>query len=375
MNKSAHQFSRWQSALIIFGGWTLFGVFFSLQNYLNSIYFGRQVSYVISLLAWASCGYLWALLTPLILRLGRRYPIERDNLAQSLAIHLLFGSVLSLAQIAMYVFVRQWLIGDPAKPFTPLGMFQTLIVAEFHINLLLYLTVLGLQQAFEYYRRFREREQRAAQLELQAAQLETQLARAQLDALKMQLQPHFLFNTLNTISVLMQEDVVSANRMLVRLGDLLRITLKSANTNEISLRQELDFLRSYLEIEQTRFQDRLRIRIEAEPDALEARVPNLILQPLVENAIRHAVAPRAQETLVEIYAERVNGQLRMTVRDDGDGLKKNDCESNGIGLTNTRARLEKLYGAAQSFKLSKVQERGLEIAITIPFHTANETGS
>jgi two-component system LytT family sensor kinase len=193
--------------------------------------------------------------------------------------------------------------------------------------------------------------------------------------LKMQLQPHFLFNTLNTISVLMREDVVSANRMLVRLSDLLRITLKSANTNEISLRQELDFLRSYLEIEQTRFQDRLKIKIEAEPDALEARVPNLILQPLVENAIRHAVAPRAEETLVEIYAERVNGHLRMTVRDDGDGLKKADCESNGIGLTNTRARLEKLYGPAQTFELSRVRDRGLQIDITIPFHTANETGS
>lgn len=375
MRNAVHHFSRWQSALIIFGGWTLFGVFFSLQNYLNSIYFGRPVSFYNAFVAWTSCGYLWALLTPFILRLGQKFPIEREALARSLAIHFLFASFLSVLQIAMYVFVRQWLMGDPAKPFSPLVSFQNFIVAEFHINLLLYFTVLGLQQAFAYYLRFREREQRAAQLELEAAQLETQLARAQLDALKMQLQPHFLFNTLNTISVLMQEDTAAANRMLMRLSELLRVSLKSNNTNEITLRQELDFLRSYLEIEQTRFHDRLKIKIEATPDTLDARVPNLILQPLVENAIRHAVAPRAEETLVEICAERTNGNLRLVVRDDGDGIGEKVSASGGIGLANTQARLEKLYGAAQSFELSQPQKSGLQIAITIPFHTGDETNN
>ncbi len=375
MKKAVHHLNRRQSALIIFGGWTLFGVFFSLQSYLNSIYFGRPVDFIYPFFAWTSCGYLWALLTPLILRLGRRFPIEKGALLKSITIHLLFASFLSLLQIGMYVFVRQWLIGDSSKPFSPLLSFQNFIVAEFHINLLLYFTVLGLQQAFDYYRRYREREQRAAQLELEAAQLETQLARAQIDALKMQLQPHFLFNTLNTISVLMEEDTAAANRMLMRLSELLRVTLKSASTNEISLRQELDFLRSYLEIEQTRFQDRLKIKIEAPTETLDARVPNLILQPLVENAIRHAVAPRAEETRVEIFAERQNGHLLLVVRDDGDGIGKNDSKSGGIGLANTRARLEKLYGAAQTFEISQPEESGLQISITIPFHTIDETSN
>lgn len=375
MIKAVHHLNRRQTALIIFGGWTLFGVFFSLQSYLNSIYLGRPLDFYFPFIAWTSCGYLWALLTPLILRLGRRFPIEKGALLKSLTIHLLFASFLSLLQIGMYVFVRQWLIGDAAKPFSPLLSFQNFIVAEFHINLLLYFTVLGLQQAFDYYRRYREREQRAAQLELEAAQLETQLARAQLDALKMQLQPHFLFNTLNTISVLMEEDTAAANRMLMRLSELLRVTLKSTNTNEISLRQELDFLRSYLEIEQTRFQDRLKIKIEAPPETLDARVPNLILQPLVENAIRHAVAPRAEETRVEIFAERQNGHLRLIVRDDGDGIGKNDTESGGIGLSNTRTRLEKLYGAAQTFEISHLPKSGLQVSITIPFHTIDETNN
>jgi signal transduction histidine kinase len=367
-----NRLSRWQAALIIFGGWTLFGVVFSLQSYLNSIYFGRPTTLYVNYVAWASCGYLWALLTPLILRIGRRFPIGKDSFAKNLALHLLFGAALSVFQIGMYIYVREWLLGDSSRPFLPLLAFQNMLVLEFHVNLLLYLTVLGLQQAFGYYRRFREREQRAAQLKLEAAQLETQLARAQLDALKMQLQPHFLFNTLNTISVLIEEDATAANRMLMRLSELLRATLKSNHANEISLREELEFLRSYLEIEQTRFQDRLKIKIAAKPETLDARVPNLILQPLVENAIRHAVAPRAVETTVEICATRENGDLRMTVRDDGDGAAQKDFQSGGIGLANTRARLEKLYGAAQRFEISAAGAQGLEVAITIPFHTIDE---
>ena len=363
---------RWRFWLTIFGGWTLFGAFFSCQVYLNYLYLGRHEPLWRVLGAWFLCSYLWALITPFIIGIARRFPIEKGNLLPRIAVHLLFGSLFSLLQLGFYTFGHHFLIGNPSKPFVPLESLKNIFVAEFHFNLLLYLTVVGLYQALDYYRRFREREQRAAQLELEAAQLETQLARAQLDALKMQLHPHFLFNTLNTISVLMKDDVRAANQMLVRLSELLRIALKSTNTNEVSLRQELEFLRSYLEIEQTRFQDRLKIKIEAAPDTLEARVPNLILQPLVENAIRHAVAPRADETLVEIYAERQNGHLRLIVRDDGDGIGEQRSESNGIGLANTRARLEKLYGAAQTFELSEGETSGLQISITIPFHTGDE---
>ncbi|MCA1849761.1 MAG: histidine kinase, partial [Acidobacteria bacterium] len=251
--------------------------------------------------------------------------------------------------------------------------FQNILVAEFHTNLLLYWSVLGLCHAYDYYRRYRERERRAAQLELAASQLETQLARAQLDALRMQLHPHFLFNTLNTISVLMQEDVVIARRMLLRLSDLLRLALKNAGAHEVSLRQEMEFLRSYLEIEQTRFQHRLKVQMEIDAEALDARVPNLILQPLVENAIRHGVAPRPTASTIEIRARRRNGQVELRVRDDGPGIdemRKENAEG-GIGLSNTRARLSKLYGAAHSFHLSSPDGGGTQVTITIPFHTAD----
>jgi sensor histidine kinase YesM len=141
----------------------------------------------------------------------------------------------------------------------------------------------------------------------------------------------------------------------------------------VSLKQELEFLRSYLEIEQTRFQDRLKVRIEIDPESLEAQVPNLILQPLVENAIRHAVAPRATTSTVEIRAERRNGQVKLQVRDDGSGMSEmmKTNAVNGIGLSNTRARLEKLYGAAHQFQLSSADGGGLLVTITIPFHTAD----
>jgi LytS/YehU family sensor histidine kinase len=233
--------------------------------------------------------------------------------------------------------------------------------------------VIGLSHGIDYYRKYRERE-------LRASQLETRLAQAQLDALKMQLHPHFLFNTLNSISVLMTEDVTAARRMLTRLSDLLRASLENVGAQEVSLGEELEFLKNYLEIEQTRFQDRLTVRMEIEPGVLEARVPNLILQPLVENAIRHGIAPRAQPGLIEIHAARENGIVQLKVRDNGAGLGSASPETliMGIGLSNTQARLKQLYGGAHNFEIRDARGGGLEVAISIPFRngvasTSNST--
>jgi len=358
---------------LIFAGWTLLGSFFAVQTYLNSVYSGRPLPFGQTLVVWLSCVYIWALLTPFVIHLARRFPVERGTFLRGVAVHLFAGALVSLLQLGIYIFVRQWLLGDPSRPFYPLATFQKILVGEFHAGLLLYWSVVALSHAYEYYRRYREREQRAAQLELEASRLETQLARAQLDALMMQLQPHFLFNTLNAISVLMKEDATVADRMLLRLSELLRLTLKRTDSHEVSLRQELEFLSSYLEIEQTRFQDRLQVEMNIDPDALDAQVPNLILQPLVENAIRYAVAPRATKSTVEICAARLNGHIELRVRDDGSGIDEaNQATAQGVGLRNTRERLEKLYGAAQRFQLSPAAGGGLQVTITIPFHTAAE---
>jgi sensor histidine kinase YesM len=256
MNSLYRDWRRW---LLIFGGWTLFGFFFACQNIIYDAYFGRPMALGRTLISWLSCAYLWALLTPFVVGLAERSPLERKTIWRNMLVHLAISVLLSLFQLTMYVFVRQLLPGGLSETLSSWQSFQYLLISTSHENLLIYWALLGLAHATNYYRRFRERERRAAQLELESAQLETQLTRTQLDALKMQLHPHFLFNTLNSISVLMQEDVKAANQMLVRLSDLLRLALKNTDAQEVSLKQVLFFMSSYLEIEQKRFHDRLQV--------------------------------------------------------------------------------------------------------------------
>ena len=345
---------------------------FALQAYMDNILAGRNRPYLQVWVPWLICSYLWAAATPLVLWLARRFPIERERLLRRVGVHLIVGSFVSALQLITYVGVSRTFFAPNVSTVPLSRALQGILIGEFHINLLIYFVLVGLFQTLDYYRRFRERERRAKQLELEAVQLEAQLTRAQLDALKMQLHPHFLFNTLNTISVLMQEDPVAANQTRLRLSELLRISLTSGDTDEVTLRRELAFLQSYLEIERTRFQDRLKIEINAPPETLEASVPNLILQPLVENAIRHAVAPRAEETIVRVHATRHNGSLLLEVTDNGEGMADRIQDSDGIGLANTRSRLEKIYGKDHDFRVES-SGAGVHISISIPFRSHEES--
>jgi LytS/YehU family sensor histidine kinase len=230
---------------------------------------------------------------------------------------------------------------------------------NFHGAYPTYWAVLAVASVRDYYRKYRTRE-------LQSSQLEAQLSAAQLQALKMQLHPHFLFNTLNGIAALMHQDVEAADRMLARLSELLRLALDHADRQEVTLRQEMDFLERYLEIQKMRFRDRLTVKLELDPDTLEAQVPNLILQPLVENAIRHGIEPRSTPGEVVIRANRVGDRLELQVSDDGPGMIENDS-SKGVGLANTRARLQQLYGAAHTLSFSNGAARGLVIVLSLPF--------
>jgi sensor histidine kinase YesM len=365
MEENAIRRRRWLRWPLIAAGWTIFGCFFASEVIFARAYAGRPLNASHTIVVWLICAYVWLALTPMVLYLARRFPFELHSWTRNLPVHLAASVVFAFVQVAIYIAVASFIA--PIFNREPLReTFRSVFVAEFHFDLLTYWAIIGLSQALDYYRKYREREVRASQLE-------ARLARAQLDALKMQLHPHFLFNTLNTISVLMQEDVTVANRLLLRLSDLLRLALNNTDAHEVPLRQELEFLRSYLEIEQTRFQDRLTVRLDIDAEAFEAQVPNLILQPLVENAIRYAVAPRATGSTIEIRAARLNGQIKLQVTDDGPGLdeaKKGTSES-GIGLRNTRSRLEKLYGPAHSFDLSTAAGGGLQVTITIPFHLGN----
>ena len=352
-------------AAIIVAGWTLFGLFFASQSYLSQVYWGRGPSWAQAVLVWMSCAFCWAVLTPGMLYVARRFPLRREGWPRTLAVHLLAASFFSPLALVIYLLVRRLLaFADPAAG-AQIPPFKILLVSEFHAGILIYCAVVGISFTLDYYRRYRERD-------LRAAQLESQLAQAQLDALRKQLQPHFLFNTLNTVSILIDEDTRAAREMLVRLSDLLRATLDRGRAHEVTLRQELEFIEGYLEIERTRFQDRLTVTVAADPQTLDARVPDLILQPIVENAIRHGVAPRAAAGRIEIHAERLNGSLRLQVRDDGRGLPDgtNGTNGRGVGIANTRARLAQLYGAEHDFEMRAAPGGGLCVEITIPFRAA-----
>jgi LytS/YehU family sensor histidine kinase len=218
--------------------------------------------------------------------------------------------------------------------------------------------VAGFAKARSYYLRLREEE-------LKTAEMQAQIARAELEALKMQLHPHFLFNTLNAISALQSDEPEMAQLALARLADFLRLTLENAGIQEVILDRELDFVMRYLEIEKLRFGKRLTVRMEIDPTTRGARVPNLILQPLVENAIRHGIGAKAAPGRIEISSSKSNGALLLRVRDTGPGMAASPCE--GIGLKNTRARLDRLYGSASCLRLENAAEGGVEASIEIPF--------
>ncbi len=246
-------------------------------------------------------------------------------------------------------------------------LFQKILLGDFTNGILTYWAVLLVGHALAFYTRYRERD-------VEAARLDARLRAAELETLRMQLNPHFLFNTLNTIGVLMKEDTGEAGRLLVRLSDLLRSVLANSSSQQTDLRQELALLDNYLEIERSRFGNRLHVDKQVDPDALDAAVPMLILQPIVENAIRHGIATRATPGTVTISAARAGEQLLLEVADDGRGW---NCEgtsrdARGIGLENTRARLEKLYGARQQLLLGDGHAGGAVVRIAIPFTTLRE---
>ncbi|HYX42287.1 MAG TPA: histidine kinase, partial [Pyrinomonadaceae bacterium] len=343
---TAQRLFKW---FAVFGCFTLVGLMFAGQWYVGYTANGYPVTWT-QVLTWALTEWeIWALLSPFILLVARRFYIDRQNWRKTVAVHLLLGIGFSFIQLVMQAAAEQWATWawEPGEQMTFQGSFYHLLTKKLHLNLLTYFVIIGVSNAIEYYRRYQERERLTAQLE-------AQLSRAQLQALKMQLHPHFLFNTLNTISALIHRDPRAADQMVARLGDLLRLTLDNHGVEEVPLKEELEFLEKYLEIEQTRFHDRLSVHLEIDPASLDALLPNLLLQPLVENAIRHGISARPGAGQIEICARRENGTLQLAVRDNGTGLPADweTCGQLGVGLANTRARLAQLYGARHTFTLA-----------------------
>ncbi|HVF48500.1 MAG TPA: histidine kinase [Pyrinomonadaceae bacterium] len=351
---------RWGLIALV---WMLAALIFSSQLYFFQLPTKDPISWLEAARSQFISPTLWALATPLALWLAGRFPIEQQHWRRRVPLHVLFGLlfavvIVGIAQI-IYYFIFAW----GQRPYNPMGTLRT-IIYNLSGDFGFYALIILLSHVFDYYRRYREGQ-------LTAAQLQTQLAQAQLQALKMQLHPHFLFNTLHSISALLYKDTDAADKMIARLGDFLRLTLENAGTQEVTLQQELEFLKCYLEIERIRFQDRLVTRLDIDPATLDTPVPNLILQPIVENAIRHGIAPRSTMGRLDILAERIGGMLRIEIKDNGPGLPTypNGIRQfkEGLGLANTRARLEQLYGTEHRFELANDPVGGLVVTLEIPY--------
>jgi two-component system, LytTR family, sensor kinase len=329
---------------------------------------GSQVHWVIEgaleLVEW----YTWAALTPLVIGLAKRFPLMRPRLARHIVLHTFVSLMMApLASVAEYFLSLALLrfafhiTGPDVNRF--LSSFGVGVLFMSFTGILTYWLVVGLYQSMHFY-------QVAMERQTIAAQLETQLSHAELENLKSQLHPHFLFNSLHAIGVLMQEDVDAAGRLLISLGDLLRMALERRE-NEITLQSELEFVGKYLEIELTRFHDRLKVHMNVPPDLLEVYVPSLALQPLVENAIKHGISLDSAAGRLEITAKLHNGRVRLCVRDDGPGPAPGSRLRFGVGLTNVRSRLKQLYGDESSLELTGVNGRGCEAIITIPLRSSH----
>lgn len=345
---------------IILGWWTVWGIFVTGQVLGSSISAGAPMS----LGEAAARAYLgaavWAIITLVAFGLSRAFPLDRPPRTVSIAVHVAAGGTLAFTEVVISYTVGR-LAGWSNEPFG--GHF----FLGFPTNLLYFWLLVGVGHGLNYYRRYRQRE-------ADAARLQTRLAQAELHLLKSQLNPHFLFNTLHAISTLMHRDVRAADRMLNRLSDLLRVALDYTGTQEVTLEEELAFLEPYLEIERARLGERLTFELDVPAAVLDARVPHMILQPLVENAIRHGVAPRVAPGCIRVRARGRRGMLDLEVADDGPGSPPGRAMNGGLGLSITRARLEQLYGGEFSFEPHNAPEGGFRVSITIPFRPAEEVG-
>ena len=343
---------------------------FTAQNAASATGTGWIATIAPNALHWG----IWALFAPALLLVTRRYRLGVGHRLTRPVLWFAIGIVLSLAQSATTAVLSRWLrlpvLGVPATPAIPLGrLVITTMTAYFAFNMLTFAVVAGTLHATLYHRDLRVRQ-------LEHADLQARVAHAELGLLRMQLQPHFLFNTLHTVSALMERDVLGARRVLAALGDLLRLSIDQMARPEICLREELEFLAHYVAIQHERFRDRLAVHVEAADDLLEALVPSLLLQPLVENAIRHGIEPHRRAGQVWIAAVRDGDRLSLTVHDDGPSTTSAPTAmprgqaTSGMGLANLSARLEHLYGPAHDFNATRDHTGAFRVSIRIPYHTA-----
>lgn len=324
----------------------------------------RRESIEISLIAWG----VWALLAPLIVGIDRWLPLSRDAIFKRFLVHIpfsLFFTGLNLYSDALITAS----LNSPHSPFpNPIEVLRLDLGGVFQSRFVVYWLVLFAYIMLDYAHHLKERD-------LRTAELEQLVSEARLEALRAKLHPHFLFNTLNTISALVEREPKTARRLLEQLGELLRLSLTHADAPEIPLAQEIAFIESYFALQKARHEDLLETEINVDPDVLHALVPTFILQPLVENAIRHGTAQRIEKGLVQVRAWRTNGHIHLSVQDDGPGLPPGwDARTTaGIGISNTRERLRHLYGdREQQFEIASAKGSGVRADLCFPFRDSSD---
>jgi len=326
--------------------WIVLGLMSAAQNAAWRAYTDRPIDWgdilPNSLGDWLTCG----MFTPAFYWMVRRFPIRGERWWARLPVHLAGSIAFTLLKVSIWTPLFNALNPDAHRTYSQM------LFGGFYGDLLAYWGAVGVIHAIEYYGESRERQLEATRLAL--------------DNLRAQLQPHFLFNTLQSISTLIHRDPLAADRMLTDLSELLRLSLRSPGSKEVPLREELEFLERYLQIMRVRFGDRLVIAVHAEPNAMSALVPSLVLQPIVENAIQHGMADRTDRGHVHVRAARDGRALRLEVFDDGPGPSATPS-SNGIGLANTRERLQRLYGPDGQMEI--VQDKGFTVRLQIPLRS------
>jgi sensor histidine kinase YesM len=343
--------------ILVLGGWTLVGVghFASLVFQTTTPQDTASTEWPRLLVYAVGTGWIWAALTPPVLWLTRRSGFTAGQRTRSIGLYALTGALFFLVSG-----VCEWLLGMATGMATRDQFWSVLLLEHVETRLLAFLAIVTLGWSARYFALYRSRH-------LHASDLETRLAKTHLQVLKMQLQPHFLFNTLNTIAELVHTDPVAADQMITRLGRLLRLSLDHASHQVVPLRQEADFLRVYLAIEQVRFQDRLQVVWDLAPETLDGAVPTLLWQPVVENAIRHGVTPLGGRGQVVISSRRDEEDLVLEIRDNGQGLPPGGSPREGVGLRNVRQRVDQLYGPRGRFTLAPAPAGGTVATLRIPF--------
>ena len=354
--------------LAVFGIWILLGILLGIQVYLNGPGMGRSLPLGSAVEMCVRRYLVYALLTFPVLSLCRRFPFTSDRWIAPLAAHGM-GVVAFTVLYAAIRIVTGSVVNAKTQERMSISMetAESLIRSSLFEQFWMYTSIVTAALAIQYYREFRQRE-------LRETELKRQMAEHELQVLKLQLHPHFLFNTLNGISTLMARDVKTAREMIVRLSELLRIALSHSADNEISLRDELEFVKAYLDLEQMRFGERLRVRLEIDPATLEAQVPSMLIQPLVENAIQYGIAEIRSGGKLELATDCDDGKLRVRIVNDGplQTMGPHRVRGSGIGLSNTRARLWQLYGDAYRLQMVNRPGGGVALQLEIPLRTSGK---